>query len=47
MVEDGEFLVYSDGDQELARLVKGACFGELALLNQALRPAFFYQLFMS
>lgn len=34
VIEDGTFLIYNDAGQELARVSKGSCFGELALLNQ-------------
>lgn len=35
MIEDGTFLIHSDLGEELARVSKGSCFGELALLRQA------------
>ena len=40
VIEDGSFTIYNERDgAELARVGKGSCFGELALLRQA-RPAF-------
>lgn len=38
MVEEGSFTIYDDDENELARVGKGSCFGELALLRQV-RPA--------
>ena len=36
VIEDGSFTIYSERDgAELARVGKGSCFGELALLRQA------------
>ena len=37
VIEDGTFLVYNAAGEELARVSKGSCFGELALLRQV-RP---------
>ncbi len=34
VVEDGSFLIYNEAGSELARVGKGSCFGELALLRQ-------------
>ena len=34
MIEDGTFLIYNGAGEELARVSKGSCFGELALLRQ-------------
>lgn len=34
MVEEGSFTIYDDDENELARVGKGSCFGELALLRQ-------------
>ena len=34
MIEEGSFTVTNEKDQELARVGKGSCFGELALLRQ-------------
>ena len=40
MIEEGSFTVTNEKDQELARVGKGSCFGELALLRQvALRTS--------
>ena len=46
VIEEGSFTVFNEQDQELARVGKGSCFGELALLRQvqpgqvySLRPA--------
>ena len=36
VVEEGSFLIYSEAGSELARVSKGSCFGELALLRQVL-----------
>ncbi len=35
MIQDGTFTIYNDEGQELARVGKGSCFGELALLRKA------------
>ena len=34
VVEEGNFTIYDDDENELARVGKGTCFGELALLRQ-------------
>ena len=34
VVEEGSFTIYDDDENELARVGKGCCFGELALLRQ-------------
>lgn len=34
MVEEGSFTIFDDDENELARIGKGSCFGELALLRQ-------------
>lgn len=34
VVEEGSFTIYDDDENELARVGKGSCFGELALLRQ-------------
>ena len=34
VIEDGTFVVFNKSGAELARVGKGSCFGELALLNQ-------------
>ena len=34
VVEEGSFTIYDDDENELARVGKGTCFGELALLRQ-------------
>ena len=34
MVEEGSFTIFDDDENELARVGKGSCFGELALLRQ-------------
>ena len=36
VIEEGSFTVTNDQNQELARVGKGSCFGELALLRQVL-----------
>ena len=38
VVEEGSCTIYDDDENELARVGKGSCFGELALLRQV-RPA--------
>lgn len=38
MVEEGNFTVY-DGENEMARVGPGSCFGELALLHGGPRAA--------
>jgi CRP-like cAMP-binding protein len=35
VIQDGTFTIYNDEGQELARVGKGSCFGELALLRKA------------
>ena len=35
VIEEGSFTVFNEAQQELARITKGSCFGELALLRQA------------
>ena len=37
MIEEGTFTIFDNAGQELARVGKGSCFGELALLREA-RP---------
>ena len=37
VVEEGNFTIYDDDENELARVGKGTCFGELALLRQVHR----------
>ena len=37
VIQDGMFTIYNDEGQELARVGKGSCFGELALLRKARR----------
>ncbi|DBA85047.1 TPA: cGMP-dependent protein kinase [Trebouxia sp. C0005] len=39
VVEEGNFTIYDDDENELARVGKGSCFGELALLRQDVRAA--------
>ncbi|KAL0042257.1 hypothetical protein WJX77_007366 [Trebouxia sp. C0004] len=39
VVEEGNFTIYDDDENELARVSKGSCFGELALLRQDVRAA--------
>ena len=34
VVEEGSFTIFNDDENELARVGKGSCFGELALLRQ-------------
>ena len=34
VIEDGDFTIYDNKQQELARVGKSSCFGELALLRQ-------------
>lgn len=34
VVEEGSFLIYGEDNSELAKIGKGSCFGELALLRQ-------------
>lgn len=34
VVEEGSFTIFDDDENELARVGKGSCFGELALLRQ-------------
>ena len=38
VVEEGSFTIYDDDENELARVGKGSCFGELALLRQVGLP---------
>ena len=37
MIEEGTFTIFDNSGQELARVGKGSCFGELALLREV-RP---------
>ena len=39
MIEEGTFTVFDDSLGELARISRGSCFGELALLRQDTRAA--------
>lgn len=39
VIEEGTFTIYDNLDAELARIGKGSCFGELALLRQDVRAA--------
>ena len=39
VVEDGELRIYDEEGTEYARVFKGSCFGELALLSQDVRTA--------
>ncbi|KAL0050057.1 hypothetical protein WJX82_003639 [Trebouxia sp. C0006] len=39
VVEEGNITIYDDDENELARVGKGSCFGELALLRQDVRAA--------
>ena len=34
MIEEGTFTIFDNSGRELARVSKGSCFGELALLHQ-------------
>ena len=34
VIQEGNFTIYNDQGQELARVGKGSCFGELALLRK-------------
>ena len=34
MIEEGTFTIFDNSGKELARVSKGSCFGELALLHQ-------------
>ena len=38
MIQEGNFTIYNDQGQELARVGKGSCFGELALLRKVWQP---------
>lgn len=38
VVEEGSFIIFDDDENELARVGKGSCFGELALLRQVHHP---------
>lgn len=35
VIEEGTFTIFDNSGQELARVGKGSCFGELALLREA------------
>lgn len=35
MIEEGTFTIFDNSGRELARVSKGSCFGELALMHQA------------
>ena len=37
MIEEGTFTIFDNSGRELARVSKGSCFGELALLHQVRR----------
>ena len=37
VIEEGTFTIFDNSGQELARVGKGSCFGELALLREVLR----------
>ena len=39
VIEEGSFTVFNEHNQELARVGKGSCFGELALLRQVCASA--------
>lgn len=39
IIEEGTFSIFDDKKTELARVGKGSCFGELALLKQDVRAA--------
>lgn len=39
VIEEGSFTIYDEHGAELARIGKGSCFGELALLRQDVRAA--------
>ena len=40
VIEEGTFTIFDNSGRELARVSKGSCFGELALLHQVrTRPA--------
>lgn len=39
IIEEGTFSIFDDKKIELARVGKGSCFGELALLKQDVRAA--------
>ena len=41
VIQEGNFTIYNDQGQELARVGKGSCFGELALLRKVQRLVFF------
>ena len=34
VIEEGTFTIFDNSGRELARVSKGSCFGELALLHQ-------------
>ena len=38
VIQEGNFTIYNDQGQELARVGKGSCFGELALLRKVHHP---------
>lgn len=35
VIEEGTFTIFDNSGRELARVSKGSCFGELALMHQA------------
>ncbi len=35
VIEEGTFTIFDNTGRELARVTKGSCFGELALMHQA------------
>jgi len=39
IIEEGMFSIFDDNKTELARVGKGSCFGELALLKRDVRAA--------
>ena len=39
IIEEGTFSIFDDKKTELARVGKGSCFGELALIKQDVRAA--------
>lgn len=41
VVEEGSFLIHNEAGSELAKIGKGSCFGELALLRQVVFQPFF------
>lgn len=38
VIEEGTFTIFENAGSELARVTKGSCFGELALLHQVTSP---------